>query len=69
MASDREGCDNVVLCRGYGDVQQWVVGSGHCCSYLWVGLASGAIEVLEAMVCTGLGVSGPLRFCVCGGSS
>ena len=44
LANDHEGCENVVLCRGYGDVQQWVVGSGHCCSYLWVGLASGAIE-------------------------
>ena len=39
LVSDLEGSDNVVFCRGYGDVRQRVVGNGHCCSYLWVRLA------------------------------
>ena len=51
LASDLDGSDNVVFCRGYGDVPQRVVGNGHCCSYLWVGLPLGVIEVLEARVC------------------
>ena len=52
VASDLDGSDNVVFCRGYGDVPQKVVGNGPCCSYLWVGLPLGEIEVLEARVCT-----------------
>ena len=59
LASDLEGSDNVVFCKGYGDVQQSVVGNGHCCSYF----ASGGIVVLEERVCTGMGdMAGQMRF-------
>lgn len=58
VASDLDGSDNVVFCRGYGDVPQKGVGNCPCCSYLWVGLPLGEIEVLGARVCTGL-------ICVC----